>query len=92
MEVKFSRPFEKDLNSITEKQVVLKVDEIIRELRRSNSLQNIAGVKKLKGYKNSYRIRIGDYRLGLKIEGRIIWLARLMRRKEIYREPVNNFV
>lgn len=85
MEVKFSRPFEKDLNSITEKQVVLKVDEIIRELRRSNSLQNIAGVKKLKGYKNSYRIRIGDYRLGLKVEGRIIWLARLMRRKEIYR-------
>ena len=85
MEVKFARPFEKDLKAISEKQVILKVDEIIRELQKATSLQNIAGIKKLKGHKDCYRIRIGNYRLGLMAEGKTIWLARLMPRKDIYK-------
>jgi mRNA interferase RelE/StbE len=85
MEVKFSRPFEKDLKAISEKQIILKVDEIINELRINNSLQNIAGIKKLKGHEGCYRIRIGNYRLGLKVEGKIVWLARLMLRRDIYK-------
>ncbi len=85
MEIKFSKPFEKDLKEIKDKQVVLKLDEIIRHLRSANSLSDIAGIKKLKGYKDCYRIRIGNFRLGLQLDGKVIWLARLMDRKEIYR-------
>ncbi len=70
---------------MTEKLVVLKVEEIISELRKANSLVEIDGIKKLKGHKSCYRIRIGNYRLGLQLEGKAIWLARLMHRKEIYR-------
>jgi mRNA interferase RelE/StbE len=85
MEVKFAKPFEKDLKSISEKQVIIKVDEIIGLLRHTSSLQNIAGIKKLKGHKDCYRIRIGNYRLGLMAEGKTIWLARLLPRKDIYK-------
>lgn len=85
MEVKFSKPFEKDLKSINEKRLVLKVDEIITALTNANSLAGIENIKKIKGHKDCYRIRIGDYRLGLFLSGKTIWLARLMHRREIYR-------
>lgn len=80
MEVKFAKPFEKDLKAISEKQVILKLDEIIRELQTSPSLQNISNIKRLKGHKDCYRIRIGNYRLGLLVQGKTVWLARLMLR------------
>ena len=85
MEVKFSKPFEKDLRAITEKAVVLKVEEIISVLRHANLLAEMENIKKLKGHKDCYRIRLGNYRLGLQLEGKTVWLARLMHRKEIYR-------
>ncbi len=85
MEVKFAKPFEKDLKAISEKQVVLKVEELINELRGVATLQSIAGIKKLKGHKDCYRIRIGSYRLGLLLQGKTVWLARLMQRKDIYK-------
>ena len=85
MEVKFTKTFEKDLKAIKDKEVILKVDEIIKCLRTSKVLSDIAGVKMLKGYRNCYRIRIGNYRLGLQLNGKVVWLARLMHRKEIYR-------
>ena len=85
MEVKYSKPFEKDLKSLSEKSVVLKVDEIISHITTSSSLQTLKGIKQLKGHKNCYRIRIGNYRLGLLVNGNVVWLARIMHRKEIYR-------
>jgi mRNA interferase RelE/StbE len=85
MEVRFAKLFEKDLRTISEKQVILKVDEVITLLRNSKQLQNLTGIKKLKGYKDCYRLRIGSYRLGLKVEKDTIWLARLMLRKDIYK-------
>ncbi len=85
MEIKFSKPFEKDLKTITEKRIALKVDEIISTLNKVNSLTSIENIKKIKGHKDCYRIRIGDCRLGLFISGKTVWFARLMHRKEIYR-------
>jgi mRNA interferase RelE/StbE len=85
MEVKFSSSFEKDLRVITEKRVVLKVDEIITSLNNAANLSGVENIKKIKGHKNCYRIRIGNYRLGLFVSGKTVWLARLMHRREIYR-------
>ncbi len=44
-------------------------------------------LEKLKGYRNFYKVRFGDYRLGLQIDGRrkIIHLLRIMHRRDIYR-------
>ncbi|MBX6423476.1 type II toxin-antitoxin system RelE/ParE family toxin [Thermosulfurimonas sp. F29] len=42
-------------------------------------------MKKLKGYKDFYRIRIGDYRIGLQIKENKIIFVRFLHRKEIYR-------
>jgi mRNA interferase RelE/StbE len=85
MEVKFSKPFEKDLKFISEKQLALKVDEIINKVRSSDSISEIDNIKKIKGHKNCYRIRIGNYRLGIMIKDKTVWFARLMDRKDIYK-------
>ncbi len=45
----------------------------------------IPNLKKMKGYKNAYRIRFGEYRIGLLFENNNIKLSRVMNRKEIYR-------
>lgn len=85
MEVKFSKLFEKDLKAIDERRIVLKVEEIIISLNNATSLSGIENIKKIKGHKDCYRIRIGNYRLGIFLEGKSVWFARLIHRKEIYR-------
>ena len=45
----------------------------------------IVNLKKLKGFKTAYRIRIGDYRIGVFIDGDIVEFARVVHRKDIYR-------
>jgi mRNA interferase RelE/StbE len=40
---------------------------------------------KLEGYKNAYRIRIEEFRIGAFIEGKTVELARFLPRKDIYK-------
>ncbi|HEV7231842.1 MAG TPA: type II toxin-antitoxin system RelE/ParE family toxin, partial [Bacteroidia bacterium] len=59
--------------------------EIIQEIQSAGKLTDIIHVKKLQGTKNCFRIRIGDYRLGMIVNGQKVELIRLLHRKEIYR-------
>ena len=43
------------------------------------------GIEKLEGYRNYYKIRFGNYRAGVHIEGDILTFERILNRKEIYR-------
>jgi len=45
----------------------------------------INSIKKLKGYKNHYRIWTGDYRAGLIIDGNTAEFIRFLHRKDIYK-------
>jgi mRNA interferase RelE/StbE len=42
-------------------------------------------VKKLKGLKSAYRLRVGDYRILFELEGRRITVYAVGQRKDIYR-------
>jgi mRNA-degrading endonuclease RelE of RelBE toxin-antitoxin system len=50
-----------------------------------NSLQDLPNIKALVGSANRYRIRIGDYRVGIDINGDTLELFRVLHRKEFYR-------
>jgi len=45
------------------------------------------GVKKLKGFSNTYRLRVGDYRIVYKIlwDKNEIWILRIAHRREVYK-------
>ncbi len=85
MKVEFSRKFSQDLDKITVKSVKQSLIKIIEFLEKADTLENFPGIKKLKGHRSAYRIRIGDYRLGLFYEKGIILLARFLNRKDIYK-------
>ena len=50
----------------------------------AQSLGEVKNIKSLTGYKNYYRIRIGDYRISVCLKGDTVWLAAIAHRKDIY--------
>ena len=57
---------------------------IFEELPQGNKTDILSKVDKLKGYRNYYKARFGDYRIGMKIENDEIVLERALHRKDIY--------
>ncbi len=41
--------------------------------------------RKIKGYNNYYRIRKGDYRIGIKLEDNAVTFVRILHRNEVYK-------
>ena len=85
MKVKIDKSFERDTDKITDKKLLLKVAACIESVMQYKSVNEISGLKKLKGSKNYYRIRFGDYRAGVFITGNEIIFERFLHRKDIYK-------
>ena len=85
MHTKFLKKFSKDLDKIKQpkdKKVIL---QLIQNIQKSNSLDDISNIKKLAGFSNAYRIRSGNIRLGVFVDGDTIEFARVAHRKNIYK-------
>ncbi len=85
MQVEFTRKFQKQVENCTEKRVKLKVAEIIHDVIRTDSMVDFNNLKKLTGFKNSYRIRVGSYRIGITIEKEKVIFAAFDHRSAIYK-------
>jgi mRNA interferase RelE/StbE len=85
MQVITTLQFEKDAEKQLSKKLQLQLADIIEKIQQADHLMEIASLKKMKGYKNAYRIRFGEYRIGFLFENNTIKLSRVMNRKEIYR-------
>ena len=85
MDVIVSARFAKDVDKLPDKNFRNKLAIIIVDLQQCKLLSQIKNCKKLKGFKNAYRIKVGDYRLGFLYVNEKIYLGRVMHRKEIYR-------
>jgi mRNA interferase RelE/StbE len=85
MEIEFTKSFVKDLKVINDKALLNRVKLIITEIEHSDSLLSILNVKYLVDSKYYYRIRVGDFRIGIKVENNIVNFIRFLHRKEIYK-------
>ena len=85
MNIQFRSSFSKDLRNIKNKKLLNQIRETIEQVENAQGLQNISNLKKLKGGSNYYRIRVGEYRIGLTIENNTVFFVRCLNRKEIYR-------
>ena len=85
MKTLYSKKFLKDLAIIPKNERVNIEVFVFENLVKSNSLAEIGKCEKLRGYQNFYKIRVGNYRLGLKLEGETLILERVLHRKDIYR-------
>ena len=84
MKVLIDLSFKKDVDKITDPKTLHSIAACITEIQNLDKLSIIPGCKKLKGSKNSYRIRLGDYRIGFIFENQAIELIRCLHRSKIY--------
>jgi mRNA interferase RelE/StbE len=85
VKTEFRASFAKDLKNIKNKDVLRHIKDTIEQVERAQSLQDLTGVKKLKGVGDYYRIRVGEYRIGLILNGGAAVFVRCLDRKEVYR-------
>ena len=85
MKVEFNESFLKDLKALKDKSVLVKVKVAIEAAEQAVSLDHITNLKKMRGSREYFRIRIGDFRIGVKLEADTIIFIRCLNRKDIYR-------
>jgi mRNA interferase RelE/StbE len=85
VEVLFKKSFEKDLGSLRDKPLLERIRVVIEEVENATEPGEINNLKKLKSEVSYYRIRVGDYRLGISIDRNTVTFVRALHRKDIYR-------
>jgi mRNA interferase RelE/StbE len=85
MEVIYLKSLEKDLKKIRDKKLLKLLAQLFIGLENSETLFEISKVKKLSGHSEAYRIKVGDYRLGLFYSEEKITIARFLKREDIYK-------
>ena len=85
MNVEPTRLFRRDVRQLGSAQIRRRLDRVIQELIEADNITNVAGVERMTAPGLHYRIRIGDYRLGVTMVGETVVLRRFLPRGEIYK-------
>ena len=84
MNIEIRKSFEKDAAKLPA-SLKTQLAIIIEHLESLKKLSDLSSCKKLAGFKNAYRIRLGNYRIGFFFENETVELIRILNRKDIYR-------
>ena len=85
MNVQFKKSFLKDLDKLKDQRLKDAVHKSIVNVELADNLSQVKNLKKLTGFESHYRIRVGDYRIGLKVEDETVFFAAFSHRKDIYK-------
>ena len=86
MQVQYREAFLKDLKQLKSSTSYQRIYELaFTTLEAINTLEEIPNIKAMRGYSGRYRIRIGDYRMGIEVNGDVIEVMRVLHRREFYR-------
>ncbi len=85
MKTAFRKSFARDLKKIKDPELLDRIRRVIEEVEAADNLQAIGNVKKIAGSESFYRIRVGDYRIGIAVEGHLVDFVRCLSRRDLYR-------
>lgn len=85
MNLEFRKSFEKDLGNIQNATLLQRIRAVIEEVETAENLSEVTNIKKLKGGDAYYRIRVGDYRIGITADEDTVIFVRVLHRKDVYR-------
>ncbi|RKY59952.1 MAG: type II toxin-antitoxin system RelE/ParE family toxin [Candidatus Latescibacterota bacterium] len=86
MKVAYKPSFIRDLKRIKGDLYERIRDLCFEEIPQYDRLEDVPlDVKKIAGFKEFYRIRIGDYRIGVQWDGEMLVFMRVLHRRDIYR-------
>ncbi len=86
MKVQYRQAFLKDLKKLKGQPTYDKIFELaFITLPQIAQLRDVANVKAMRGYPHRYRIRVGNYRVGMEVHGDNVEMMRVLHRREFYR-------
>lgn len=85
MKIQFKKSFLKDVEAMGNPAIKKRVRKAIAQAEEAPTLSEVENLKKLKGTEHYYRIRVGDYRIGLVFQADSLVFVRCLHRKDIYR-------
>ena len=86
MRLETSQRFLRDMRRIRSANLQARVEQAVTALEAVDSVAEIAGMRRLTSPRgHHYRMRIGDYRLCISVEGDTVILARFLHRSDNYR-------
>jgi mRNA interferase RelE/StbE len=86
MEFRFEKSFVRDFKKVKDKSLAKEILECIQRVSEASSVNQISNIKKITGYKSAYRIRTGNYRIGIVVEKNTAIFVAFDHRKNIYRK------
>jgi len=85
MNFEFEKAFVRDFRKVKDKELAIAIQEAIKQVAQASEINEINNLKKLTGYKSAFRIRIGNYRIGIIIENNTVTFVAFAHRKDIYK-------
>lgn len=86
LQIIYSKTFLKDLSKVQPPKRRIQIELFVFEtLPTTTSIEKLGLAEKMSGYDDYYKIRFGDYRIGLLKTITTIELLRVLNRKEIYK-------
>lgn len=86
MRLEFRRSFLKDIRKIKDASIRERLKQTIQSMEAAKDLHVMTDLKQIKGTSDYYRLRIGDYRLGLKMVDDSLEVIRFLPRGDIYKK------
>ena len=82
MDFETSKQFDKLVFKIKDKSVKTRLKKIIEKVASAKNLEEIPNITPIVGHPSYYRIKFGDYRIGISLEDNIVWFLFFGKRDE----------
>ena len=86
MNTEYLPSFIKDLKKLKKTSIYPEIRTLaFQTIPHCQNITEVKNLKKIKGHKDAYRLRVGDYRIGIFIHNETIMFSRVLHRKDVYR-------
>ncbi len=85
MNTTFRKSFARDLKKIKDHDLLDRVRQVVEKAEAAADLSGVGDLTKMSGTRDCYRIRIGEYRIGVVAAGDTIEFVRCLSRRDLYR-------
>ena len=85
MKALYRKAFLKDLRALRDQSLRERVWAVIEAVKAASHTSDIGALRPIQGRDTAYRVRVGDFRIGLYIEDGVATFVRCLHRRDIYR-------
>lgn len=82
MNFETSKQFEKMVFKIKDQSVKIRLKKVIEKVSAATQLNEIPNITPIVGHPNFFRIKTGDYRIGISLEEDTLWFLYFGKRDE----------